>query len=150
MIQDETAPSGPLPVDPAEFCRLLKLVDREPPRMSRDLEPDIIGIGMKQRILDALLTDPPAPEQFAAALLERASTLDLAPGAARGVCSDILLEWEMARSSPEFLPWLRREAENPRGPRRRRREERDGEPAWRPRGERGFGLPPTEGDGGGD
>jgi hypothetical protein len=149
MMQDETSPTGPLSIDPAEFCRLLKLVDREPPRMSRDLEPDIIGIGMKQQILDVMLVAPPAPEQFAAVLLERAAALDFAPGAARGVCSDILLEWEMARSSPEFIPWLRREAENPRGPRRRRREDRDGEPAWRPRRERGFGLTPAEGDSGG-
>ena len=144
-MQGDLPLAGPIAVNPAEFCRLLKLVDREPPRMSRDLEPDIIGIGIKQQILDALIADPPEPEQFEAVLLERAATLDLAPGAARGICSDIVLEWEMARRAPEFMPWLRREAENPRGPRRRRREERDGEPAWRPRTERGFGIPPTEG-----
>jgi hypothetical protein len=129
------------PIDPREFCLLLKQVDREPPRLSRDMEPDLIGIGIKQRILDALLAAPPAAADFAPALLECASALDLPPGVARGVCSDILLEWRMAHSSPAFMAWLRAEATRPPEPRRKRRTERDGEPAWRPRPERGFGGP---------
>lgn len=128
-------------IDPREFCLLLKQVDREPPRLSRDMEPDLIGIGIKQRILDALLVAPPAAADFAPALLECASALDLPPGVTRGVCSDILLEWRMAHSSPTFMPWLRAEAAQPPEPRRKRRAERDGEPAWRPRPERTFGGP---------
>lgn len=135
---------GPISIDTAEFCRLLKEVDREPPRLSRDLEPDLIGIGLKHRILDALLTEPPDEDEFESVLLERAAELGLTPGAARGVCSDILLEWRMAHASPVFMDWLRQEATAPRGPRKRRREERDGEPSWRKRPERQFGLPPAD------
>jgi hypothetical protein len=134
------AASGASAIGVAEFCALLRAVARRPPRLSRDLEPDLIGIDLKQQILDALIADPPAPADFEAGLLERADALDLATGAARGVCSDILAEWRMAHTAPAFLPWLRDDAG-----RRRRREERDGEPSWRQRPDRGFGLPPTDG-----
>ncbi len=129
------------PIDPREFCLLLQQVDREPPRRSRDMEPDLIGIGIKQRILEAVLVAPPAAADFAPVLLESAAALDLPPGVTRGVCSDILLEWQMAHSSPAFMDWLRAEAAQPAEPRRKRRAERDGEPAWRARPERGFGGP---------
>ena len=132
-------------IDPGEFCTLLKAVDRRPPRLSRDLEPDLIGIDLKHLILDALIADPPDAGDFEAGLLERAAALDLPAGTARGICSDILAEWRMAHTSPAFLPWLREEAARPLEPRRRRREERDGEPSWRPRPDRGFGIPPAEG-----
>ncbi len=141
MDDDTTIP----PIDPREFCLLLKQVDREPPRLSRDMEPDLIGIGIKQRILDALLVAPPAAADFAPVLLECASALDLPTGVTRGVCSDILLEWRMAHSSPLFMGWLRAEAAQPPEPRRKRRAERDGEPTWRPRPERGFGGPTEQG-----
>jgi hypothetical protein len=131
-------------IEPGEFCRLLKLVDREPPRLSRDLEPDLIGVTIKHQILDTLLSDPPAASEFATTLLERASMLDLPAGAARGICSDILLEWQMAQSSPHFMDWLRHEAAQPPAPRRQHRRERDGEPSWRSRSERGFGMPPAD------
>lgn len=131
-------------IDPLEFCTLLKAVDRVPPRLSRDLEPDLVGIELKHRILDALVADPPAAGDFEAGLLARADALGLAPGAARGICSDILAEWRMAHASPAFLPWLRAEAARPPEPRRRRREERDGAPSWRPRAERGFGAQRSE------
>jgi hypothetical protein len=130
-------------IDPREFCTLLKAVDRRPPRLSRDLEPDLLGIELKHQILDAVIADPPAAGDFESGLLERAGTLDLPAGTARGICSDIVAEWRMAHASPAFLPWLRAEAARPAEPRRRRREERDGEPAWRERPERGFGGPPA-------
>lgn len=137
--------SGTVSIDPREFCVLLKAVDRRPPRMSRDLEPDLIGIDLKHQVLDSLIADPPDAAEFEVGLLERAAALDLPGGTARGICSDILTEWRMAHASAAFLPWLREEAARPPEPRRRRREERDGEPSWRPRAERSFGIPPSEG-----
>lgn len=144
MNADQPQSTQSLAIDPEEFCRLLKLVDREPPRLSRDLEPDLIGITIKHRILDTLIAEPPTASEFATAILERAAALDVPAGAARGVCSDILLEWQMAHSSPQFMAWLRHEAAQPPEPRRQRRRERDGEPAWRSRPVREFGIPPAD------
>lgn len=130
-------------IDPLEFCQLLKQVDRQPPRMSRDLEPDFIGLDIKQRILDATIAAAPAAEEFERALLESAATLDDVPaGATRGVCSDIMLEWRMAHASPHFLPWLREEAARPLEPRKKRRadHERDGD--FPERSDRPFFPPP--------
>ena len=112
-------------ITPREFCLLLMAVARQPPRLSRDLEPDLIGIDAKHRILAATATTDPPPAEFERALLESAAGLDLPAGLARGVCSDIMLEWRMAHASPEFVPWMRREAAAPPGPRRKRREERE-------------------------
>lgn len=107
-------------ITPREFCQLLKLVDRQPPRLSRNLDPDLLGIEMKQRILDAAIEADPTSDEFERVLLERATALGLAEGAARGVCSDVLLEWRMAHASPHFIPWMREEAT--REPRRKRRD----------------------------
>ncbi len=115
---------------PREFCLLFKQVDRQPPRLSRDLEPDLLGLELKQRILDAVIAADPPAEEFERALLESAGTLGIPSGAARGICSDILLEWRMAHASPHFIPWLREEAARPPGPRKRRREGDDRE-WWR-------------------
>ena len=121
------AAGGGPPIAPKEFCLLLKQVDRQPPRLSRDLEPDLLGLELKQRILDAVIAADPPAEEFERALLESAGTLGISSGAARGICSDILLEWRMAHASPHFIPWLREEAARPPGPRKRRREGDDRE-----------------------
>ena len=135
-------------IAPREFCMLLKGVDQQPPRLSRDLEPDFIGIDLKQRILDAVIADDPPAEEFERALLEAADSLDIPAGSARGVCSDVLQEWRMAHASPGFMDWMRAEAAAPSGPRRKRREEREKghEPSWRDRPERPLPppLPPAE------
>ena len=125
------------PLAPREFCLLLKQVDRQPPRLSRDLEPDLLGIELKQRVLDAVIAADPPAEEFERALLESASTLDIPSGSARGICSDILLEWRMAHASPHFIPWLREEAARPPGPRKRRREGDDREWSREPPADRG-------------
>ena len=142
MTDDSGA--GQLPISPKEFCLLLKGVDRQPPRMSRDLKPDFIGIELKQRILDAVIAADPPAEDFERALLEGAASLDIPFGSARGICSDVMLEWRMAHASPHFLPWMREEAARPDEPRKGRREGRDREPEWRERPQRGFGIPPAE------
>ncbi len=112
---------------PKEFCLLLKQVDRQPPRLSRDLEPDLLGLELKQRILDAVIAADPPAEEFERALLESAGMLGIPSGSARGICSDILLEWRMAHASPHFIPWRREVAARPPGSRKRRREGDDRE-----------------------
>ncbi len=104
--------------------------------MSRDLEPDFIGIDLKQRILDAVIEAAPDADDFERALLESAAALGIPGGSARGICSDIMLEWRMAHASPQFLPWLREEAARPDEPRRKRRGE------FAERTERDFPPPP--------
>lgn len=103
---------------------MLRGVTRTPPRLSRNLEPDLVGIELKQQILAAAIAADPDAASFPERLVECALSLGIADGAARGVCSDILMEWRMAQTSPEFIPWLRAEAE--REP-RRKRQRREGE-----------------------
>lgn len=112
------------PISPREFCELVRRVTRTPPRLSRNLEPDLVGIELKQQVLAAVIEADPDAATFPERLTECARALGIAEGAARGVCSDILMEWRMAQSSPAFIPWLRAEAV--REP-RRKRERREGE-----------------------
>ena len=134
-------------IDPTEFCLLLKQVDRQPPRMSRDLEPDFIGIDLKQQVLDAIIAAGPPRDEFERALLESAAALDIPAGAARGICSDIMMEWRMAHASPHFMDWLRAEAVRPPEPRKKRREDRERAGEFPERSERPFFPPPPIGNG---
>jgi len=95
---------------PREFCRLLKAVDCRPPRQrARDQQADLVGAALKARLLDHVMAADPEPEGFEATLLEAARAGGDPTGAARGVASDILLEWEEART-PGFIAWLERAA----------------------------------------
>lgn len=111
-------------ISPREFCELVRQVTRTPPRLSRNLEPDLVGIELKRLVLTAAIEADPDAANFPERLTECALRLGLADGAARGVCSDILMEWRMALTSPSFIPWLREEAM--REP-RRKRQRREGE-----------------------
>lgn len=91
---------------PRDFCTLLKAVDCRPPRQrARDQQADLVGNATKERLLSYAIAADPEPEAFAATLLAGAASIGDPSGAARGVASDILLEWEEAKV-PGFVAWL--------------------------------------------
>ncbi len=95
---------------PRDLCRLLKAVDCRPPRQrARDQQADIVGADLKGRLLDYVIALDPEPERLEATLLAAARSVGDPTGAARGVASDILLEWEEAKV-PGFVAWLEKAA----------------------------------------
>lgn len=97
---------------PADICRgLLAALDAAEGRRrrrKRDTRPDAIGLGIKQRLLEAAVRDDPAPDAFEAWLLEQclAAAGGDSVGAVRAMATDILAEWRLACVSPDFGAWL--------------------------------------------
>ncbi len=94
-------------IRPGDFARVLLAAGGDPPRArARDQQADILGESMKRRVLNRLVVLDPEPDGMELALLTIVEELGEPSGANRAVCTAILQEWEMARLSPAFWPFL--------------------------------------------
>jgi len=66
----------------------------------------MIGEAIKRRVLNRLVVLDPEPEAMESALLTIVEDLGEPSGSTRAVCTAIAQEWEMARLSPGFWPFL--------------------------------------------
>jgi hypothetical protein len=97
---------------PAEFCRLERqLVARMAMRKKRNVEMAPMQ-ELKVRLLEAVEAVDPEPAAFGAALASAVVELspDGATGPAQAVASDLQMDWQLARTSPGFVAWLRQAA----------------------------------------
>jgi hypothetical protein len=95
------------PLRPGDFARVLLAAGGEPPRArARDQQADMIGESIRRRVLNRLVVMDPEPEALESALLTVVEELGEPSGSTRAVCTAIAQEWEMARLSPEFWPFL--------------------------------------------
>ncbi len=79
----------------------------DPPRSrARDQQADMLGEAIKRRVLNRLVVLDPEPDDLESALLAIVQELGEPSGANRAVCTAILQDWEMARLSPAFWPFL--------------------------------------------
>lgn len=94
-------------------------------RKKRDAHHDVQALKLK--FLDLVITLDPEPDQIERVLVE-AALEEPTDGPARGVVSDILLDWEMVRTSPRTALWMVEQATAPpeeRRPRRRAAERQE-------------------------
>jgi hypothetical protein len=92
---------------PGDFARVLLAAGGDPPRArARDQRADTIGEAIRRRVLNRLVVLDPEPEALEAALLTIIEELGEPSGSTRAVCTAIAQEWEMARLSPGFWPFL--------------------------------------------
>jgi hypothetical protein len=104
------------PARPAELCReLLRALDASEARRrrrKRDTTPDAIGLGIKRALLEAAVAEDPLPDHFEGWLLARclAAADTVSVGAVRMMALEVLAEWRLAQSLPEFRGWLDRGA----------------------------------------
>jgi hypothetical protein len=94
---------------PSEFCRLEReLVRRMTMRKKRQLAMGPVQ-ELKLRLLDAVDAADPEPEAFAVAVARAVVTVSEggATGPAQAVASDLEMDWQLARSNPGFVEWLR-------------------------------------------
>jgi hypothetical protein len=106
------AQSPPAPIRPREFCALERgLIRAMAMRKKRNLAMRPIQ-QLKVQLLDYLEAADPEPEAFRAAVAEAVLEISegVATGPAQAVASDLLMDWNMALSSPEFVEWLRHTA----------------------------------------
>jgi hypothetical protein len=92
---------------PGDFACVLLAANGDPRRArARDQQADMIGEAIKRRVLNRLIVLDPEPEALESALLTIVEELGEPSGSTRAVCTAIAQEWEMARLSPGFWPFL--------------------------------------------
>jgi hypothetical protein len=99
---------------PAAVCRellaALEASEGRRRRRRRDTTPDAIGLGIKRALLEQAVADDPDPAAFEGWLLERCLSAGGAAGATRAMALEVLAEWRLASSVPDFSAWLDRGA----------------------------------------
>lgn len=94
---------------PGEFCqqmlRTIEASEGRRKRRKRNTTPDAIGLEIKRSLLERAAADDPAPEAFEGWLLQQAIQAP-ASGPVRALCSEILMEYQVARHDPDFGRWL--------------------------------------------
>jgi hypothetical protein len=99
------------PLRPGDFARVLLAAGGGPPRArARDQQADLVGETLRRRVLNRLVVLDPEPESLEMALLAIVAELGEPAGSTRAVCTAIFQEWEMARLSPAYWPFLIDEA----------------------------------------
>jgi hypothetical protein len=104
----DSLPESPVrPLFPGDYARLVLAAAGGPPRArARDQQADVVGEGLRRRVLDRLAALDPEPEALESTLLAIVAELREPAGATRAVCTAIYQEWEMARENPGFLSFL--------------------------------------------
>ena len=99
-------------IRPAQVCKLLLAAlegaEGQRRKRKRDQTPDAIGLAVKRALLERVVEDDPAPEEFEKWLLDYPLTCD-APdlaGSASAMARAVFEEWRLAHSLEEFRVWL--------------------------------------------
>ncbi len=107
MPMDHSAIESSCPARPGDFARILLAGSGGPPRArARDQQADLTGESLRRLVLHRLVALDPEPELLDETLLAIALEFAGTTGPARGVCSAIRQEWEMARMSPAYWNFL--------------------------------------------
>jgi hypothetical protein len=107
MTVDDAAKATTCPARPGDFARILLAGDVAPPRArARDQQADLAGETLRRHVLHRLVAIDPEPDSLDETLQVIALEQAGPTGPARGVCSAIRQEWEMARMSPPYWSLL--------------------------------------------
>lgn len=112
-------------LSPRMFCALAMHIESRMPwklRKKREAHDDVQALKLK--FLDLTIQLDPAPEEFERVLVE-AALEEPTDGPARGVVTDILLDWEMVRGNPRAAMWMLDQSAAPPEERKRPRRARD-------------------------
>jgi hypothetical protein len=112
-------------LSPRLFCALsMSIESRMPWKLRKKREAHDEVQALKLKFLDLAVQLDPAPEEFERVLVE-AALEEPTDGPARGVVTDILLDWEMVRANPRAAMWMLDQAAAPPDERKRPRRARD-------------------------
>ncbi len=96
---------------PRDFALLLLSTGEMRPRQrARDQQADLIGLGLKRRILEQIAALDPDPPDLPVALARIATELGDPAGPARAVAVSVRDEWQMACATPAWVEQLLAEA----------------------------------------
>ena len=112
-------------LSPRMFCALsMHIESRMPWKLRKKHAAHDEVQALKLKFLDLAVQLDPAPEEFERVLVE-AALEEPTDGPARGVVTDILLDWEMVRANPRAAMWMLDQSAAPPEERKRPRRARD-------------------------
>lgn len=95
---------------PAELCRgLLGALDASEgrrKRRARNTTADSIGLGIQRDLLEQVVRDDPAADDFEAWLLARCEAEGVGDGATRAMALSIWDQWQLALRAPDVQAWI--------------------------------------------
>jgi hypothetical protein len=106
--------TDPLPTPRAFALLLLGSGEAAPRHRARDQQADEAGLDLKRRLLAEVVARDPAPTDFEAELLAIVDDFGPPTGPTRAVALGVLEEWQLAATSPGWVPHLLGEAVTPR------------------------------------
>ena len=103
-------------VTPAELCRgllgALDATEGRRRRRARDTTADSIGLAIQRELLEQIVRDEPAPDEFEAWLLARCEAEGAGDGAVRSMALFVWDQWELAQRAPDVRAWILAGAES--------------------------------------
>lgn len=90
----------------SELLEALEASEARTRKRKRDQRPDVIGLGIKRRLLEAAVREDPAPDDFEGWLLDRVTVAGPGGGAVRAMALQVFEEWRLALLSDPFRDWL--------------------------------------------
>jgi hypothetical protein len=95
---------------PAELCRgLLGALDASEgrrKRRARDTTADSIGLAIQRELLEDVVREEPAPDEFEGWLLSRCEREGLGDGAMRAMALSVWDQWQLAQRAPDVRAWI--------------------------------------------
>lgn len=97
-------------VTPVELCRgLLGALDASEgrrKRRARNTTADSIGMALQRELLEDVVREDPAPDEFEAWLLHRCEKEGVADGAIRAMALSVWDQWQLAQRAPDVRAWI--------------------------------------------
>lgn len=95
---------------PAELCRgLLGALDASEgrrKRRARDTTADSIGLAIQRELLEDVVREEPAPDEFEGWLLSRCEREGVGDGAMRAMALSVWDQWQLAQRAPDVRAWI--------------------------------------------
>ena len=95
---------------PAELCRgLLGALDASEgrrKRRARDTTADSIGLAIQRELLEDVVREEPAPDEFEGWLLRRCEREGVGDGAMRAMALSVWDQWQLAQRAPDVRAWI--------------------------------------------
>ena len=95
---------------PAELCRgLLGALDASEgrrKRRARDTTADSIGLAIQRELLEDVVREEPAPDEFEEWLLSRCEREGVGDGAMRAMALSVWDQWQLAQRAPDVRAWI--------------------------------------------
>lgn len=92
---------------PKDFFSLMKARWGKPRERARDMRADEFGLALKLQVIDHIIEADPDPDQLAATLAQFAAQAGPHSGPVRGICTDLLYDWDQAQMAPAWVEWLK-------------------------------------------